>query len=58
MRVQLKLASLQLYTGIIDGAMGAGTVAALKHFQRLKSLPANGLMTTETLNALGIAAVN
>jgi len=57
MRVQIKLMSLKLYEGPINGVLGTTTITALKHFQTLKSLPANGQMTTDTLNALGIPAV-
>lgn len=57
MRVQIALTSLGLYDGQIDGQLGKGTKEALKHFQIVKGLPANGLMTTETLNALGVPAV-
>lgn len=57
MRVQIKLNSLGLYNGVIDGVMGAQTVQALKSFQALKSLPQTGRMTTDTLNALGVPAV-
>ncbi|WP_287932204.1 peptidoglycan-binding domain-containing protein, partial [Achromobacter sp.] len=53
-RVQIKLTSLHLYEGPINGVLGPATTAALKHFQTVKSLPATGLMTTETMNALGV----
>lgn len=56
-RVQIKLTSLGLYHGPISGVMGSETSNSLKHFQTVKSMPASGLMTTETLNALGITAV-
>jgi len=58
MRVQIKLHSLGLYEGQIDGIRNAQTVEALKHFQAVKGLPDNGMMTTPTLNALGVPAVN
>ena len=58
MRVQIKLTSLGLYSGAIDGILGKSTVDALKLFQDLKRLPATGLMSTDTLNALGLPAVN
>lgn len=57
MRVQIKLTSLRLYEGPINGVLGPATTAALKHFQTLKSLPPSGQMTTDTMNALGIVAV-
>ncbi|ARP52585.1 peptidoglycan-binding protein [Alcaligenes faecalis] len=58
MRVQIQLISLGLYDGAVDGVLGAQTVQALKQFQLLKSLPASGQMTTETMNALGVPVVN
>jgi len=58
MRVQIKLTSLRLYDGRIDGVRNPATVEALKHFQLIKGLPESGLMTTPTLNALGVPAVN
>ena len=57
-RVQIKLHMLQLYEGPIDGVRNPQTAGALKNFQTLKGLQSNGLMTTATLNALGIMAVN
>ena len=56
-RVQIRLNSLQLYDGQIDGVFGEETKNALKLFQTVKELPATGLMSTPTLNALGISAV-
>ena len=58
MRVQIKLHTLKLYEGPIDGVRNPQTADALKNFQTLKGLTPNGLMTTATLNALGILAVN
>jgi len=58
MRVQIRLARLGLYEGRFDGVLNSATTTALKHFQQLKKLPENGLMTTPTLNALGITPVN
>jgi len=58
MRVQIKLRSLGLYDGSIDGVMNDGLREALKHFQELKGFQKTGTMTTPTLNALGIPAVN
>ncbi len=57
MRVQLALNTLGLYTGPVDGALGDETKKALTRFQVLKGLEPSGLMTTETLNALGVPAV-
>lgn len=56
-RVQIKLHMLGLYQGAIDGIRNPATVIALKRFQMIKGLPQDGLMTTPTLNALGILAV-
>jgi His-Xaa-Ser repeat protein HxsA len=58
MRVQIKLKTLGIYDGAIDGAMNESTNIALRHFQVLKNLPETGLMSTATLNALGVPAVN
>lgn len=56
-RVQIKLNSLRLYDGQVDGVFNAETKHALKLFQTVKGLPETGLMNTPTLNALGISAV-
>ncbi len=58
MRVQIALASLGLYNGRVDGTMNAETRLGLELFQDLKGLPKTGLMTTPTLNALGVPAVS
>lgn len=57
LRVQLELTKLGLFSGAIDGVLGPETRDALKLFQKIKELPENGQMTTETLNALGVIAV-
>lgn len=57
MRVQIALTSLSLYQGPISGELDAATKEALVLFQRLKSLPETGLMSSATLNALGVPAV-
>lgn len=57
MRVQIALNSLGLNAGAADGILGDQTKKALKQFQTLKGLSTTGLMTTDTLNALGISAV-
>jgi His-Xaa-Ser repeat protein HxsA len=57
MRVQIALTSLGLYTGPVDGVLGDQTKEALKRFQVVKGIESNGLMSTETLNALGVPAV-
>lgn len=57
MRVQIALTSLGLFDGRIDGALNEETKLALKRFQLVKGQSESGLMTTDTLNALGIPAV-
>jgi peptidoglycan hydrolase-like protein with peptidoglycan-binding domain len=57
MRVQRALTNIGLYSGTIEGVLGDETKTALKRFQVIKSFKADGLMSTETLNALGVAAV-
>jgi His-Xaa-Ser repeat protein HxsA len=57
MRVQIALTSLGLYQGTVDGVLNDGTKESLTLFQNLKGIEPNGLMSTETLNALGVPAV-
>ena len=57
MRVQLALASLGLYSGQVNGVLDGNTQEAISRFQMVKGLKTNGQMTTETLNALGVPAV-
>ena len=57
MRVQIGLTSLGLYTGPVDGVLSDQTKEALKRYQLVKGIEPNGLMSTETLNALGVPAV-
>jgi hypothetical protein len=56
MQAQLRLASLMLYEGRIDGMLNLDTVAALRHFQTLKGLRESGQVTAATLRALGVPA--
>jgi hypothetical protein len=56
--VQIRLLSLGLYDGQANGVLDAKTKDSLKLFQNLKHLPETGLMTTPTLNALGVPAVD
>jgi His-Xaa-Ser repeat protein HxsA len=56
MRVQIALTSLGLYTGPVDGELGEQTKEALKRYQIVKGIEPDGLMSTETLNALGVPA--
>jgi len=57
LRVQIRLNSLKLYDGQLTGVLDEPTRESLKLFQAVKSLPMTGMMTTPTLNALGIPAV-
>lgn len=54
MQAQIKLASLMLYEGPIDGMLNLETVAGLRHFQTLKGLRETGQVTAATLRALGV----
>jgi His-Xaa-Ser repeat protein HxsA len=58
MRVQIQLNLLGLYSGPMDGIFSKETRDSLMQFQAVKSLPASGMMTTDTLNVLGVPAVN
>lgn len=57
MRVQLALTTLGLYSGPVNGVLDDSTQKAISHFQTVKGLETDGRMTTETLNALGVPAV-
>ena len=57
MRVQVSLVALGYYSGPVNGVMGSGTKDAIKRFQKDKGLTVTGTMSTETLNMLGVAAV-
>ncbi|WP_417539061.1 His-Xaa-Ser repeat protein HxsA [Marinobacter sp.] len=54
-RVQIALIIQGYSPGATDGRMGPQTREALKRFQKDKGLKVDGLMSTETLNALGVA---
>lgn len=58
LRVQIALKRYGLYDGPVDGVFNQDTRNALSHFQTVKNIDATGMMTTPTLNALGIPAVN
>jgi peptidoglycan hydrolase-like protein with peptidoglycan-binding domain len=58
MQVQLKLTGLGLYDGTIDGTMSPDLVDGVRHFQTLKGMRDSGLLTTGTLTALGIRALD
>lgn len=57
MRVQIALTSLGLYSGPVNGVLDTATKASISRFQIVKGLDPTGLMTTETINALGVPAV-
>lgn len=56
--MQIALHKIGLYGGAVDGVLNAETKEALTEYQTLKNLSATGLMTTETLNSLGVPAVH
>jgi peptidoglycan hydrolase-like protein with peptidoglycan-binding domain len=58
MQVQLRLTGLGLYDGTIDGMMSPDLVDAVRHFQTLKGMRDSGTLTTGTLTALGVRAVD
>jgi His-Xaa-Ser repeat protein HxsA len=58
LRVQLKLRTLSMYAGPVDGNFNALTKTSLRNFQLLHGIQPTGLMTTATLNALGVPAAN
>jgi hypothetical protein len=58
MQVELKLTGLGLYEGAIDGLMNPELVDAVRHFQTLKGMRDSGLLTTGTITALGIRAID
>lgn len=57
MRVQISLTSLGIYSGSISGELDKSTKESIRRFQIVKGIEPNGLMSTETLNALGVPAV-
>ena len=42
--------------GVIDGAVGAETAAAIRQFQQQWGFPITGTITPDVLNACGVAA--
>jgi hypothetical protein len=52
MQAQIKLTSLALYEGPINGMLNLDTVAGLRHFQTLKGLRDTGQLTAATMRAL------
>lgn len=57
MQVQIRLASLSLYEGPIDGVLNPETALGVRHFQTLKGMRATGTLTAGTLNALSVPAI-
>jgi murein DD-endopeptidase MepM/ murein hydrolase activator NlpD len=51
--LQVGLRGRGLYTGTVDGILGAGTESAVRQFQRRAGLPANGVPGARTRRALG-----
>lgn len=53
-RVQSALARSGHYNGRVDGIAGAQTQSAIRSFQQAQGLPANGQITADTADALGV----
>jgi hypothetical protein len=58
MQVQLRLASLSLYEGPIDGVLSPETVTGVRHFQTLKGMRDTGGLAAGTLSALGVPTID
>lgn len=58
MQIQLRLASLALYDGPIDGVMSPETATGVRHFQTLKGLHDTGTLAPGTLSALGVQPID
>jgi murein L,D-transpeptidase YcbB/YkuD len=54
MEIQKALQAAGFYNGPIDGNMGPNTMEAVGAYQKSKGLPADGYITVETVQALGI----
>ncbi|MBO5525654.1 MAG: spore cortex-lytic enzyme [Clostridia bacterium] len=52
--VQRRLKEWGYYSGAVDGVYGAGTVAAVKAFQKMNGLTADGVCGLKTFEALGM----
>jgi len=50
--LQQRLAQVGLYTGTVDGKLGAGTREALQRFQARAGMPADGFPTAALLQRL------
>lgn len=53
-QIQTKLKSWGYYTGTVDGIFGSKTLAAVKYFQRVNGLYADGIVGAKTAAAMGI----
>ncbi|HKL74007.1 MAG TPA: spore cortex-lytic enzyme [Clostridia bacterium] len=53
--IQTKLKNWGYYAGTIDGIYGSKTTAAVKYFQRVNKLSADGIVGKKTAAALGIS---
>lgn len=53
-QIQEKLKRWGYYTGEVDGIFGSQTLAAVRYFQSKNGLVVDGIVGTNTLNALGI----
>lgn len=53
--IQSRLKDLGYYTGPIDGYLGGYTIPAIKAFQADYGLAVDGIVGTQTLNALGVS---
>jgi hypothetical protein len=58
MQVQLRLASLSLYEGPIDGILSPETVTGVRYFQTLKGMRDTGALAAGTLSALGVPPID
>ena len=56
LRVQGKLKQLGFYNGVVDGQLGSQTAAAVRRYQIAERLRVTGMLNTQTLRRLGIAA--
>lgn len=56
MEMQKLLASLKIYSGATDGAMGPRTAAAIKEFQAMAGMPVDGKPSAELLDNLNEVA--
>jgi hypothetical protein len=54
MQVQIRLASLSLYEGPIDGILSPETITGVRYFQTLKGMRNTGTLAAGTLSALDV----